>query len=299
MKLRTLATVGLGLLSMAAYAAEPAAGNTSTNTQQPATTAAMSLQKPATSTADAAKSTQKQTAKSTNDTAASTALSTQKDKISYSIGVDIGTSLKAQGIDIDPALLERGLQDVISGKKVLMTPQQVGDTLMALQKQLVAKRQAEFSALSAKNLKDSTAFLAANKNKPGVVTTTSGLQYKIINQGSGTPPTNNSIVTVDYVGSYTNGKVFDSSAQHGKPVTFPLNEVIPGWTEALKLMKPGATYEIYLPPQLAYGNRGLGNVIGPNQALVFKIHLLSVQATPSTPDSKAANNKTTDSKTKS
>jgi FKBP-type peptidyl-prolyl cis-trans isomerase FklB len=174
-------------------------------------------------------------------------------------------------------MLAKGLSDALSGAKLSMSKQEISDTLIAFQKQMIAKQQATFNALSTKNLQEGTAYMAANKTKPDVVTTASGLQYKILTPGDGPTPGDNDVVTVDYTGSFINGKVFDSSIQRGKPVTFPVSEVIPGWTEALKLMKQGATYEIVVPPNLAYGARGLGNVIGPNQTLLFKIHLISVK----------------------
>jgi len=244
MKLRLLTAVTLGVLAFQAQAA----------TQQPATT----------------------TAKSAAPTASTPKLNVDKAKVSYSIGLDLGQNFKTQGIDVDPAMLERGLKDGMTGAKPMYSQQEMAATLMDFQKQLLAKRQAEFNAMGSKNLQDGNTFLAANKTKPGVVTTSSGLQYKVINAGSGNAPTDKDIVTVDYVGSLPNGKIFDSSYQRGKPVTFPVAEVIPGWTEALKMMKPGAIYEIYVPANLAYGDRGLGNVIGPNQVLVFKIHLIAV-----------------------
>jgi FKBP-type peptidyl-prolyl cis-trans isomerase FklB len=200
-----------------------------------------------------------------------------KDKISYAIGVDLGANFKAQGLDIDSANLARGIKDIQAGGALAMTKDQVAATLITFQKNVLAKQKALFDAMSLKNQQEGNAFLAANKTKPGVVTTASGLQYKIITPGTGTAPVDSDIVTVDYAGSFINGKMFDSSYQRGKPVTFPVSEVIPGWTEALKLMQPGATFEIYLPANLAYGARGLGNAIGPNSTLTFKIHLISVK----------------------
>jgi len=205
------------------------------------------------------------------------ALNTEQDKVSYSIGVDLGQNFKSQGIEINSALLAKGLQDGLSGQTPMLTKQQMVDTLMAFQKQLMTKRQAEFKGLAEKNKQEGTAFLAANKTKPGVVTTASGLQYKVIDAGKGVSPTDKDIVTVDYSGNFINGKVFDSSYERKQPATFPVSEVIPGWTEVLKLMKPGATYEIVVPSNLAYGERGFGNAIGPNETLLFKIHLISVK----------------------
>ncbi len=202
---------------------------------------------------------------------------TDKEKISYAIGVDLGANFKAQNIDIDAATLQRGLNDMLSGGKLVMTKEQVAATLMAFQKNMMAKQKMVFDAANAKNLQAGVAFLAANKTKPGVVTTASGLQYKVVTMGKGAIPKDNDTVTVDYQGTFINGQTFDSSYQRGKPVTFPVSEVIPGWTEVLKLMKTGETAEVYVPANLAYGERGMGNVIGPNQTLIFKIHLIAVK----------------------
>ncbi len=294
MKLRTLTTIGIGLV---VYAQISAADQT-TPTQTTTTTTAQVVQQaqvkslpttsaPVTVTTTTAKTAPTATpaaqtqVTTTTATAANPAmaLTTDKDKVSYSIGVDLGNNFKTQNIDIDPTILARGLKDVMSGSPLALTPQQMGDTLMAFQKQMIAQKQAAFAQAGTANKQEGDTFLAANKTKPGVITTTTGLQYKIITKGKGTTPTDSDMVTVDYAGSFLNGKVFDSSYQRGKPVTFPTTQVIPGWTEALKLMQPGATYEIFVPPTLAYGANGFGNVIGPNQTLVFKIHLIDVKKT--------------------
>lgn len=200
-----------------------------------------------------------------------------KGKLSYSIGVDLGENFKTQGIEIDPEMMVKGMKDATAGSKLMLTKQEMTATLIAFQKQLIAKQQASLTAASAKNEQEGKAYTDANKNKPGVVTTTSGLQYKVVAPGTGAHPADTDVVTVDYSGSFINGQVFDSSYKRGKPVTFPVSEVIPGWVEVIKLMQPGATYEVVVPYNLAYGERGLGNVIGPKQTLLFKIHLISVK----------------------
>lgn len=200
-----------------------------------------------------------------------------KGKLSYSIGVDLGENFKSQGIEIDPEMMIKGIKDAASGNKLMLTKQEMTATLIAFQKQLVAKQQAAQVAASAKNEQEGKTYIEANKNKPGVVTTSSGLQYKVVTPGTGAHPADTDVVTVDYSGSFINGQVFDSSYKRGKPVTFPVSEVIPGWVEVIKLMQPGATYEVVVPYNLAYGERGLGNVIGPKQTLLFKIHLISVK----------------------
>ncbi len=214
---------------------------------------------------------------STTTTAAPVTLSTDADKISYAIGVNIGQNFKNQNLPINTQAIAQGISDGYNGSKTLMSSQDMQSTLLNFQKNLIAKRQSELTQTSEQNTQQGSTFLQQNKNKPGVVTLPDGLQYKVITPGAGASPTDKDSVTVNYVGSLTNGQVFDSSYQRGKPATFPVTEVIPGWTEALKMMKPGATWEIYVPPSLAYGDRGIGP-IGPNQTLIFKINLISVNA---------------------
>lgn len=200
-------------------------------------------------------------------------LRTVKGQVSYSIGADLAANFKEQGIDIDPVALEKGLTDGISGK-FLLTQAQMADILKNFQQELINKKQAEFKNISLKNKQQGEAFLATNKVKPGVITTKSGIQYKIIHAGNGESPTDTSMVKVEYTGSDIHGIVFEKSKE---PITFPLNNVIPGWIEVLKIMKPGATYQVIIPPQLAYGEHGIDKAIGPNQTLVFTIHLIEVK----------------------
>lgn len=214
---------------------------------------------------------------SVKPTPSSAILKTEIEKVSYSIGFDLGQNFKMQSLNIDTATLAKGMQDGMSGITPALTKQQMTDVLMTFQKEVFAKRQAEFNKLSADNKKTGDDYLTANKKKPGVITTASGLQYKVIDAGKGDSPTDKDVVTVDYEGKLINGKIFDSSYARKKSVTFPVTEVIPGWTEALKLMKPGATFEVAIPANLAYGTKGMGNVIGPNETLLFKIHLISVK----------------------
>lgn len=205
--------------------------------------------------------------------AANSALKSREDQISYSIGADLGKNFKEQGIDINLVALEKGLMDVARGKTLLSQAQMV-DILKNFQQELVNKKQAEMKQISLKNKEQGDAYLNSNKNKPGVITTHSGIQYKVIQPGSGESPTDTSMVKVEYTGSYINGTVFEKSKE---PVTFPINNVIPGWTEVLKIMKPGATYQVTIPPQLAYGEHGVDKAIGPNQTLLFTIHLIEVK----------------------
>lgn len=200
-------------------------------------------------------------------------LKTRKDQISYSIGADLGENFKEEGIDINVLALTQGLKDAARGK-TLLTKAQMVDILKNFQQEMVSKKQAEFKDISLKNKEQGISYLTDNKNKPGVITTKSGLQYKIVQSGNGESPTDTSTVKVEYTGSYINGTVFEKSKE---PVTFPIKNVISGWTEVLKLMKPGATFEVVIPPQLAYGEHGVDKVIGPNQTLLFTIHLLEVK----------------------
>jgi len=155
----------------------------------------------------------------------------------------------------------------------VLTDQEIRETMTAFQKDMMAKRQ----ALGEKNKKEGEAFLAENKKKPGVITLPSGLQYKILKAGTGKKPKPTDTVTVNYKGTLIDGTEFDSSYQRGKPATFPLSGIIPGWREALTLMQEGAKWEIYVPPNLAYGERSSGTVIGPNATLIFQIELVSIQ----------------------
>ena len=204
-------------------------------------------------------------------------LTTLKDKVSYSIGLNIGKDFKQQDIDVDPNLLARGIKDAVSGAKPLLTEEQMQETITAFRKEMVAKHEAKTKEEADKNKKESEEFLAANAKKEGVVTLPSGLQYKVIKEGTGPKPKPGDTVTVNYEGKLINGTVFDSSYKRGEPATFPVTGVIPGWTEALQLMKEGAKYELFIPPSLAYGERGAGNAIGPNTTLIFEVELLSIK----------------------
>lgn len=207
-----------------------------------------------------------------------TTLKTDTDKLSYSIGEDLGKNFKRQGIDINASLMAQGINDGMSNNpKALLNEEQVKEVLAKFQKDVMAKRAAEFTKKSEENKANGAKFLAENKAKPGVVTLPSGLQYKVIKNGSGAKPSKEDMVTVEYTGHLINGEVFDSTSKTGKPATFKLSQVIPGWVEALQLMPSGSTWEIYVPASLAYGDRSIGGPIGPNETLVFNIHLVSVK----------------------
>ena len=201
-------------------------------------------------------------------------LKNQKDKISYIIGMDIGTNLKKQSIDIDSNILAKGVKDALAGTKPLLTEQEIQETMVAFQKEMMAK-QAE---VAKKNKAEGEAFLTENKKKEGVKTLSSGLQYKVIKAGTGKKPKSTDTVTAHYRGTLINGTEFDSSYKRGQPATFPVSGgMIPGWTEALQLMEEGAKWQLFIPSNLAYGEKGAGRDIGPNATLIFEIEMVSIQ----------------------
>ncbi len=213
----------------------------------------------------------------TAKTATPLALKTSKDKFSYALGMRMGANLKKQEVPVDPAILSRGLRDALSGGKTLMTDQEAQTALSDVQNELRKKQQEKMQAEGAANKKEGDAFLAANKGKEKVVTTASGLQYKILKEGTGPKPTASDTVVCNYKGTLINGTEFDSSYKRGQPATFPVNGVIKGWTEALQLMPVGSKWQLFIPSDLAYGERGPGPEIGPNSTLIFEVELLSIQ----------------------
>ncbi len=204
-------------------------------------------------------------------------LPTEKDKISYAIGMNIGTGMHKDNLDIDPDVLLHGLKDALSGGKTLMTDEQARAEITELRTQMMAKMQAKQQQEAEDNKKQGDAFLAANKSKPGVVALPSGLQYKILTAGTGPKPTASDSVKCNYKGTLINGTEFDASEKHGGPATFPVNGVIKGWTEALQLMPVGSKWQLFVPSDLAYGARGAGGDIGPNETLIFEVELLSIE----------------------
>ena len=204
-------------------------------------------------------------------------LKNQKDKVSYSIGMEMGKNLKMQSIDIDADILAKGIHDAFSGGKALLTDQEVRETMTAFQKELMAKQEELLKKLGEKNKGEGEAFLAENKKKEGVKTLASGLQYQVIKAGNGKKPTPSDTVTTHYRGTLIDGTEFDSSYRRGQPATFPVRGVVPGWTEALQLMEVGAKWQLFIPPNLAYGERGAGRNIGPNATLIFEIELISIE----------------------
>jgi FKBP-type peptidyl-prolyl cis-trans isomerase FklB len=206
-----------------------------------------------------------------------TALKSEREKTSYALGVEVGSNLKRQGVDLDAALIAQGLRDVLTGGTLLLGEAEVRAAVMAFQKELMAKQQEAQKAVSAKAKAEGEAFLAANATKDGVVTLPSGLQYKVITPGSGASPKASDTVSVHYRGRLIDGTEFDSSYKRNEPTSFPVGGVIPGWTEALQLMKVGAKWELYVPAKLAYGDRGAGGLIPPGATLVFEVELLSIK----------------------
>ncbi|PKV75757.1 FKBP-type peptidyl-prolyl cis-trans isomerase [Pontibacter ramchanderi] len=197
---------------------------------------------------------------------------TLQEKISYIIGRDMASNLKKQGIDIEAESFLKGLKEVIAGKPSELSEQEVQMAMMALQQEMQQKQ----GAKGGENQKAGEAFLAENKNKEGIKTLPSGLQYQVLQEGTGKSPKASDKVTTHYHGTLIDGTVFDSSYERGQPATFPVNGVIAGWTEALQLMKEGAKWRLFIPSNLAYGSQGAGDVIGPNTTLIFDVELISV-----------------------
>lgn len=193
------------------------------------------------------------------------------------MGMNFGTGLRKQSIDIDPAILARGLKDSFSNGKTLLTEEEARTLLTQLQSDVRKKQQELAQQLGEANKKEGMAFLEANKTKDGVVTLTSGLQYKILQEGSGPKPAATDTVVCNYRGTLLNDTEFDSSYKRGQPASFPVTGVIKGWTEALQLMPVGSKWQLFIPSELAYGERGAGGQIGPNATLIFEVELLSIQ----------------------
>jgi FKBP-type peptidyl-prolyl cis-trans isomerase len=223
--------------------------------------------------------------------ATSTPLTTAKQKESYALGVNVGRQISQQPADLDVATLMRGLKDALQGTKPQLTDDELKAALAQLRSEMDAKIQAQNAAaqqangavgaanqaLGEANLKEGQDFLASNMTKDGVVALPSGLQYKVLTMGDGAKPTAADTVVCDYRGTLINGKEFDSSYKRGQPAAFPVGGVIKGWTEALQLMPVGSKWQLFIPPNLAYGARGAGADIGPNATLIFEVELHSIQ----------------------
>jgi FKBP-type peptidyl-prolyl cis-trans isomerase FklB len=265
----SLAVAGLFLATSTPAQQAPAAGSPTTPpaAAKPAT-AAKPAQTPAakTGTAAAAK------------TPAPLTLKTQKEKASYAIGMNIGKNLKRDSVEVDSAVLYRALKDALAGNKLLLTDEEAKTALMTLQTEVRTKEEAKTKAAAIENKKTGEAFLAANKTKEGVVTLPSGLQYKILKAGTGPKPTAEDTVLCHYRGTLVDNTEFDSSYKRGEPLKIPVGGVIKGWTEAIQLMPVGSKWQLFIPSDLAYGERGApGSPIGPNSTLVFEVELVSIE----------------------
>jgi FKBP-type peptidyl-prolyl cis-trans isomerase FklB len=205
------------------------------------------------------------------------ALKTSKDKFSYALGMKMGANLHKQSVPVDPNILARGLKDGLAGGKTLLTDEEAQAAIVEVQNDLRKKQQEKLQAEGALNKKEGDTFLATNKGKEGVVTLPSGLQYKIMKEGTGPKPTATDSVVCNYRGTLINGTEFDSSYKRGQPSTFPVTGVIKGWTEALQLMPVGSKWQLFIPPDLAYGERGPAPEIGSNSTLIFEVELLSIE----------------------
>jgi FKBP-type peptidyl-prolyl cis-trans isomerase FklB len=215
---------------------------------------------------------------------AASALKDDKDKVSYSLGVDIGRTLQRLQLDLNETALSQGIADVLGNKPMAMTDQELQQTLQAFQQKMMqkqqeamSKKQDEMKAVAEKNKAEGKKFLEENAKKSGVKTTPSGLQYKIIKEGTGEKPKDADTVETNYRGTTIDGKEFDSSAKHGSSFSFPVNGVIKGWSEALKMMPVGSKWELFVPSDLAYGDEGYGDDIAPGSTLVFEVELLGIK----------------------
>jgi FKBP-type peptidyl-prolyl cis-trans isomerase len=272
-KIFVLSLVAAGLLLAAGTPAQqtPAANSTST---PPAAA------KPAT----AAKSAQTPSAKSGTATAPKTApapltLKTTSQKVSYALGMGLGKNLKRDSVEVEPAIILRGLKDALAGNKLLLTDDEAKAAIVELNNELRAKAEAKAKATAVENKMKGDTFLAENKTKQGVVTLPSGLQYKIITQGTGPKPAADDVVNCDYRGTLVDGTEFDSSYKRGQPLKIPVSGVIKGWTEALELMPTGSKWQLFIPSDLAYGERA-PSAIGPNATLIFEVELHSIEPKP-------------------
>jgi FKBP-type peptidyl-prolyl cis-trans isomerase FklB len=206
-------------------------------------------------------------------------LKDQKDRESYSFGYQFGQTLKAQGIDLNLDIYTSAIRDALGGKEPLMSAEEIRATIDGLQQRVMVDRQKLLKEQAEKNFSEGKTFLADNGKKEGVKTLPSGLQYKIIKEGGGPTPKASDTVTVHYRGTLIDGTEFDSSHKRGQSATFPVDKIIPGWTEALQLMKTGATWQLFIPSELAYGERSPNRLIPPNSALIFEVELISINKT--------------------
>jgi FKBP-type peptidyl-prolyl cis-trans isomerase FklB len=210
------------------------------------------------------------------------ALKDEKDRINYSVGYQVGGDFKRQGVELNPEALVKGIQDALTGTPTLMTEEEMRGTLVNLKKKIVAMEQKQRMAKVEKSREEGKKFLAENAKKEGIVTLPSGLQYQVLQPGTGRKPTLQDTVTVNYRGTRISGTEFDSSYKNGEPITFPLKSVIPGWQEALPMMMEGAKWKVFLPPNLAFGDKGPLE----DQTVIYEIELVSIKKDESKPEQK-------------
>ncbi len=206
----------------------------------------------------------------------SVSLNNDSEKTSYALGMDIGASFKRLPVSISLEAAVAGMSDVFNDQPLQIAEEEFVALMQKFQQELRAAGEKQAQSKAAGNKKQEADFLAANKLEKDVVSTGSGLQYKVMSNGAGKKPTAESVVSVHYTGTLPDGTVFDSSVERGEPATFPVNGVIAGWTEALQLMQVGSKYKLFIPANLAYGSRGAGQVIGPDQMLIFEVELLDI-----------------------
>jgi FKBP-type peptidyl-prolyl cis-trans isomerase FklB len=213
----------------------------------------------------------------TSGALASTKLNSEKDKVSYMIGYQIGSNFKRDGLEVDLNMVLNGMKEASTGVASPLSAEESQKLMADLQKNLQAKAEAKQKSEGEKNSKEGKAFLEENAKKKDIVKLPSGMQYKVLTAGKGDSPKATDTVKTHYRGTLINGTEFDSSYKRGQPATFPVNGVIKGWTEALQLMKPGAKWQLFIPSELAYGEGGAGESIGPNSTLIFEVELLSIE----------------------
>ena len=238
-------------------------------------------QTPAATNTTTPKSSAKKPATATKSAAEASTFKSRKEKFSYALGMNIGNglgaNLKKQSVEVDPSLVAEGLKDAMGAGKTRLTEEEAKTVLTEVQNEVREQQQEKMKEAAGKNKTEGDKFLAENKSKEGVVTLPSGLQYKILKEGTGPKPAAADTVICNYKGTLLDGTEFDSSYKRGQPATFPVSGVIKGWTEALQLMPVGSTWQLFIPSDLAYGPRGAGAEIGPDATLIFEVELISIQ----------------------
>ena len=205
---------------------------------------------------------------------ANDALQTVNQKASYTLASDLAKNFKEQGVNIDSKAFMLGLEDTLNNRPSKLSDEEMMNAISTVQKQIMSKQEADRKEKGLANIKEGEEYLSKNAKKPGVKTLENGIQYKVIESGQGKSPTENDTIFAHYEGKFINGEVFDSSYDRGTPLKFVMSNVIKGWGEVLKIMKPGDKWEVVIPSDLAYREKGAGERIGPNKTLVFTIELI-------------------------